>query len=95
MVKINWSDAAFDDLKEIEEYIAKDSIIYAIRTITKIEKRTEILRSFPKFGRKVPELENENIRELIEGNYRIVYFLKNRKEIIILRVHHSARLFKL
>ena len=94
MVKIGWNKLAIDDLSEIEEFIAQDSINYAIITVEKIHDRISILKKFPKSGRIVPEFENNAIRELIEGNYRIVYLLKKRNEIIILRVHHAARLLK-
>ncbi|TAL62886.1 MAG: type II toxin-antitoxin system RelE/ParE family toxin [Bacteroidetes bacterium] len=43
----------------------------------------------------VPEFESLNIRELIEGNYCIVYFLKSNKSVVILRIHHASRLLKL
>jgi toxin ParE1/3/4 len=94
MVKITWNALAIDDLTEIEEFIAQDSVIYAIITVEKISDRIVVLKKFPKSGRMVPEFENQAIRELIEGNYRIVYWLKNQKEIIILRIHHAARLLK-
>ena len=92
MVKISWTPLAQNDLQEIEEYIARDSHSYAIITVEKIFFRTSILAKYPKIGRIVPEFENENIRELIEGNYRIVYFILNSNEVIISRVHHAARL---
>jgi addiction module RelE/StbE family toxin len=94
MVKISWTPLAQNDLQEIEGYIAQDSQAYAIITVEKIFDRTSILSKHPKSGRVVPEFDNENIRELIEGNYRIVYFILNSKEVIISRVHHAARLMK-
>ena len=94
MGKITWTDLAELDLLEIETYIAQDSPLYAIITIEKFLNRTGILLKYPLSGRVVPEFENPNIRELIEGNYRIVYFLKSKQEISILRVHHAARLLK-
>jgi plasmid stabilization system protein ParE len=94
MVKINWSILAAEDLEEIEEFISSDSPSYAAQTIEKIHSRTFILVSFPKAGRIVPEFDEPTVRELIEGNYRIVYWLKSADEIIILRVHHSARLLE-
>jgi len=45
----------------------------------------------PEIGRIVPELENSEIQELIEGNYRIVYRIKTRDYIEILTVHHTSR----
>jgi plasmid stabilization system protein ParE len=47
----------------------------------------------PETGRIVPELENNEIRELIEGNYRIVYRVKAKDYVEILTVHHSSRNF--
>jgi len=47
----------------------------------------------PESGRIVPELENSEIRELFEGNYRIVYRIKTKDYIEILTVHHTSRDF--
>ena len=91
MAEIIWSEKALNDLREIESYIGKDSERYALRVVIKIIERTSILNSFPLSGRMVPELESFNYRELIEGNYRIIYRIVNDK-IEILTVRHSARL---
>jgi plasmid stabilization system protein ParE len=45
-------------------------------------------------GRVVPEFSVEDIRELLEGNYRIIYRIETDDKIGIVRVHHSARLLK-
>ena len=87
MVQINWTLQAKKDLKEIAEYISRDSKIYAKRQVLKIRNRTFILRSQPQSGRIVPELQEEIIRELLEGNYRLV----SNNRIDILTIHHSAR----
>ena len=92
MVKVDWSNLALKDLEEIEEFISRDSITYAVQTVEKIQSRVFVLHSFPKAGRIVPEFDDATIRELIEGNYRIVYWIKDVREIIVLRVHHSSRL---
>ena len=73
MGKIIWTEIAIEDLKLIHEYISKDSKSYADRCIEKIINRVTQLENFPKAGRVVPEFASEVIRELIEGNYRIVY----------------------
>jgi plasmid stabilization system protein ParE len=54
----------------------------------------DVLEQHPKIGRKVPEFNNELIRELIEGNYRIIYRVESEDQIGIARVHHAARLLK-
>jgi addiction module RelE/StbE family toxin len=94
VARVVWSEPALEDLEEIAEYIAADSPRYAQITITRIFERTEVLETHPSIGRMVPELEDESTRELIEGNYRIVYVLKDHGIVYILRVLHGARLFK-
>ena len=91
MVQINWTRQAKSDLKEISEYIAKDSVRYAEFEVKRIRKRTEILKSFLFAGKVTKEIGNENIRELIERNYRIIYRIINKQRVDILTIHHSAR----
>jgi addiction module RelE/StbE family toxin len=95
MVQINWTFQAKEDLKGIAEYISRDSKRYARLQIENLKNRTEILKLQIHSGRIVPETNKENIRELIEGNYRIIYFIVSNKQINILTIHHSSRdLFK-
>ena len=91
MVRINWTFQAKNDLKDIADYISKDSKLYAKRQVSKIRNRTNILKLHKHSGRKVLEIPDENIREIIEGNYRIIYRIINETRIDILTVHHSAR----
>ncbi len=37
------------------------------------------------------QIENEQIRELIEGSYRIIYKVVSNSQVDILTIHHSAR----
>lgn len=90
MVQISWSDLAVEDLRSIYDYIAKDSAFYAERQIARFIERTEQLIAFPESGRVVPEFNDESLRELIEGNYRIIYSL-GKGEVWIIRIHHAAR----
>ncbi|MGB3083730.1 MAG: type II toxin-antitoxin system RelE/ParE family toxin, partial [Saprospiraceae bacterium] len=69
--------------------IAQDSTSYASRFIDKLLARVKQLETFPKSGRVVPEFGIDSIRELIEGNYRIVYRV-NSEAVYIARVQHSA-----
>jgi len=91
MVKIVWTQQAIDDLKSIHDYISAESKVYAKRMIEKLIACVHQLERFPESGRIVPELGQNSIRELIEGNYRIVYKI-NPDHIGIVRIHHSARL---
>jgi plasmid stabilization system protein ParE len=59
------------DLKAINDFISLDSKFYAARFINRLIQRVDQLVLFPDSGRIVPEKNNPEIRELIEGNYRI------------------------
>jgi toxin ParE1/3/4 len=72
-LKIEWSDRSVYDLEDIHSYIAKDSKNNAGKFIDTLVGATRILESSPHIGRKVPELDDDTIRELIHQNYRIVY----------------------
>ncbi|MEO7532413.1 MAG: type II toxin-antitoxin system RelE/ParE family toxin [Ferruginibacter sp.] len=94
MVKVIWTEIALEDLRLIHEYISKDSKFYADRFVEKLIRRVDQLENFPKSGRVVPEFNYEIIRELIEGNYRIIYKISDSHNIGIIRVHHAARQLK-
>jgi len=94
MVKIVWTEISIQDLKEIFDYIEEDSVRYANITANKIYQRVQVLTDNPLIGRIVPEFNEKFIRELIEGNYRIIYRIKNDNQIDILRVYHVARLLR-
>jgi addiction module RelE/StbE family toxin len=93
MVKIVWTRQSAVELKDIFDYIAKDSRRYAENHVKRIREKTQVLKTQPESGRIVPELEIEQIRELIEGAYRIVYRLIEKSRVEILTIHHSARDF--
>lgn len=69
--------SAVEDLKSISDYISRDSLRYAKIQVLRLKSRTTALRANPNLGRVVPELANEIYRELIEGNYRIIYKIVN------------------
>ena len=91
MVRINWTFQAREDLKAIAEYISKDSKRYAKLQVIRLKNRTKILKTHIHLGKIVPEFSRENIRELIEGNYRIIYKIVSNNQIDILTIHHSYK----
>jgi toxin ParE1/3/4 len=93
MVKVIWTSQAYNDLKEIYDFIAIDSQKLAVYMRDKIYERTLILRTFPSSGRVVPEIKSPAIRELIEGKYRIVYEIIDEQVILIQAVRHGSRNF--
>ncbi len=94
MVRLNWTIQAVSDLKDIADYISKDSKRYAALLVRKIHVKAKILKDQPDSGRMVDEYERKDIRELIEGNYRIIYQRVNPSQIDILTIRHSARRLK-
>ena len=91
MVQINWTNIAITDLKDIADYIKKDSDYYAKIQVVRLKKRVEILKKQPLIGSIVPEFNRNDLRQLICGNYRIIYKIKSEKNIDILSVHHTSR----
>ena len=90
MAQINWTKRSLKDLRAINDYISLDSNFYAARFIGKLISRVDQLFEFPESGRVVPEKNDAQIRELIEGNYRIFYRIQKEK-ITVLRIHNAAR----
>ena len=91
MVEIEWSSIAQNDLNKIIDYIAQDSLEYALLFYEQVREKVENLTQFPKMGRKVPELDDPNIRELILRNYRLIYQILGEK-IQIVRLLHGSRI---
>ncbi len=89
-MRVVWTDAARTDLRGIREYIARDSPVFAGRVVEHIFRRADQLEAFPNSGRSVPEHGAPDVRELIEGAYRIIY-LVGEEEVTILAVVHGAR----
>ena len=92
MVEIKWTLQSVDDIENIAEFISKDSERYAQIQVQRFFEAVEILETNPRIGRVVPEFNNEIIRELILGDYRIIYHIVSESLIDILTVHHSKRL---
>lgn len=90
-MKVYWTNNSIDHLLGIYEYIAQNSPVYAKRVVDKITRRSEQIAEFPLSGRKVPECKSEDIREIIEKPYRIIYRIKS-DQIDILAVIHGAKL---
>jgi len=88
--KIRWSPRAASNLEDICNYIAKDSEHYASLFAKKVNAIIESIPQFPKAGRIVPEYGDENLREKIYENYRIVYRLKG-EVVEIAVICHGAK----
>ena len=90
-MKVYWTLNAIRHLTNIYEYIALNSPTYARRMVDRITRRSEQISAQPLSGRKVPEYEAEDIRELIEKPYRIIYRFK-QDQIDVLAIIHGAQI---
>jgi plasmid stabilization system protein ParE len=89
-MKVHWSNTAIEHLSKIHDYVAQDSPHYANKLIDRITRRSEQFEIFPRSGRIVPEFGSEEIREVVEGSYRIIYYI-GLQQIDILAVVNTAQ----
>jgi toxin ParE1/3/4 len=87
-VKVVWTDTALDHLEAIHAYIAKTSSDYALRVVDRLTRRSQQIAEFPQSGRELPEYELAQVREVIEGAYRLIYHIK-ADQIEVLAVIHA------
>ena len=69
--RVVWSPRALADVEAIASYIAADSPFYASTVVRRIIALTRSLADFPLAGRRVPEFDEQDIRELLVYSYRI------------------------
>jgi toxin ParE1/3/4 len=90
---VTWSDHAKSDLRHIHDFIATDSRYYAKKVTQDIVDKTLRLLELPRIGNVVPEIDDENIRELHMYSYRILYEIK-AEHICVLAVVHKRQDFQ-
>jgi len=90
-MKIIWSPLAMDRASDIASYIAKDKPSAAKKWINTVFVKVEQLASSPEIGRIIPEINDSRFRELIYGNYRIIYRVE-KKQISILTIRHGKQI---
>lgn len=93
MATIAWAGPALEDLRQIHQFIARDSTQYAGIMVRRIRTAVSRLDNFPQSGRVVPEFPDGPYREILVGQYRVVYrHLGNRDVVLVLAVIHGSRL---
>lgn len=92
MTEVRWTDQAVDDLRAIREFISRDSPRYGRLVAERLFDATSRIEAFPYSGRVVPEIGIDDVREIIIGEYRIVYRLTG-EAAVLLTVFRSSRLF--
>lgn len=86
---VRWSGTAREHLQAITRYIARSSPVYAERWADRILNRAEQIARFPESGRQIEGVA-PNVRELVEGDYRIIYLVQTAR-VDILAVVHGRR----
>lgn len=90
-MRIIWSPLAVHRASEIADYIAQDKPSAAVRWVNEVFTKVEQLKSSPQMGRVVPEISDDQFRELIYGNYRIIYRVE-LKQISVLTIRHGKQI---
>lgn len=88
---LQWTETAKNDLLAIRRYISEDNAAAAKAWIERLKLKARNVVHAPLAGRMVPELSRGDVREIIEGNYRIVYQL-HPDRVSILTIFESHRL---
>lgn len=94
MAQVIWSNSAIDDLQRLREYYEPLSLRFSNKLIDQLINRTRSLATSPQSGRVVPEFADKTIREVLSGDYRIVYRYKQPDKVEIARTFHSAQLLR-
>ena len=91
-MKVLWTESALGQLQAVFDYLAQTSPQYALRIVDRLTARSIQIGTFPFSGRMVPEYELNEVREVIEGPYRIIYLIESEQQKIeVLAVIHSSR----
>jgi toxin ParE1/3/4 len=88
-MRVLWTDEALSRLVEIENFVSSDDPAAAVKLTARLVDRGESLARFWQRGRHLPEVRSSSLRELADGNYRIVYRVrKSTIEILIVFEGH-------
>ena len=90
-MSVIWSPLAVERASEIAAYIAQDSPTASEKWINTVFAKVERLASFPERCRIVPEINDSHFRELIYGNYRIIYRTE-KQQVSILTIRHGKQI---
>ena len=92
---VEWTEAAWSDLEEVADYIARDSRYYAAAFVQEVRDAARSLSRMARRGRVVPEFDDPGIRELLVGRYRLICRLAGESVHIVGLVHCARDLGEL
>lgn len=95
VLRVVWTRKALGDLRAIKDFISRDSTRYAQLQVERIRSTASHLGRFPKMGRTVPEFPDEAWREILTGNYRVIYrFDSKSRSVFVLAVVHGMQILR-
>lgn len=89
--KVRWTRPAWNDVEAAAAFIARDSPRYAVVFQREAQAAARSLRQFARRGVIVPERPAEHLRQLLVGNYRLIYRIVDHSEVHVIAVIHGAR----
>lgn len=94
-MELRIAHSALEDLQAIQKYYKEQDVPHVGDDFVEaIVEHCEILQLHPDTGRIVPEFNLGHIRELIHAPFRVVY-LRQDKEVVLIRVWRSERQLEL
>ena len=90
--KIDWTERARADLREIVTVIAADRPSAVAAWGDELFRHVEVLASFPFIGPTVPQPTLAATRRIVYGNYLIFYRVNTETKVVeLLTIWHAAR----
>ncbi len=90
MSALRWTRRALQDLVAIGEFIGADKPVAARDWISRLRKSARTAAKMPRVGRRVPEVDMDDVREVVMRGYRIVYRIE-RNGVLVLTVFEGHR----
>ncbi len=90
-MEIVWTNQALHKLNEFVDFIAQDDLVTAKKWALKLIEKTDQLIEQPESGRIVPEYNKPNLRELIFGNFRVIYRIRKEETTIYIQTVWHVR----
>src|SRR3990172_9776904 len=91
-MKVHWTDRAKDRLHRLHDHIARDAPLVAPKVVSRLIARSRQIATAPYAGRQVPEYQREDLREVLERPYRIIYRILSDRIDIITVMHYRQLL---
>ncbi len=88
-MKVVWTETAERWLRDIHDYIAMDNARAAKSVVSGLQKKAQLLSTFPEMGYVYKQTKRGNVRVLLYGHYRIAYEA-SKTQVTVLGIFHGA-----